>query len=86
MVFVIAPDSFESTQMKAVGIILPMLIGYYGPRKWIDGRVEARKEEIISGFPDALDMLLICVEVGSVARPIHPASLDRNQERLSGAW
>ncbi|MCL1628153.1 MULTISPECIES: type II secretion system F family protein [Roseinatronobacter] len=75
VVFVIAPDTFESTQMKAGGIILPMLIGYYGPRKWIDGRVEARKEEIISGFPDALDMLLICVEAGQ--------SLDQSIQRVS---
>lgn len=75
VVFVVAPDSFESTPMKTAAIILPMLIGYYGPRKWIDGRVEARKEEIISGFPDALDMLLICVEAGQ--------SLDQSIQRVS---
>lgn len=75
VVFVIAPDSFDSTPMKAAAIIIPMLIGYYGPRKFIDGRVEARKEEIISGFPDALDMLLICVEAGQ--------SLDQSIQRVS---
>lgn len=75
VVFVITPDTFESVPMRAAAIILPMLIGYYGPRKWIDGRVEARKEEIISGFPDALDMLLICVEAGQ--------SLDQSIQRVS---
>ncbi|CUX79677.1 MAG: Tad secretion system assembly platform protein TadC [Roseibaca calidilacus] len=75
VVFVIAPDNFESTPMRAAAIIIPMLIGYYGPRKWIDGRVEARKEEILSGFPDALDMLLICVEAGQ--------SLDQSIQRVA---
>jgi len=75
VVFVIMPDMFESLPMRAAALTIPMLIGYYGPRKWIDGRVEARKEEIISGFPDALDMMLICVEAGQ--------SLDQSIQRVS---
>ena len=27
-------------------------------------RLQSRQEEIISGFPDALDMMLVCVEAG----------------------
>jgi len=75
VVFVIMPDKFESLPMRAAALTLPMLIGYYGPRRWIDGRVAARKEEIISGFPDALDMMLICVEAGQ--------SLDQSIQRVS---
>lgn len=75
VVFVITPDTFESLPTRAAALTLPMLIGYYGPRKWIDNRVEARKEEIIAGFPDALDMMLICVEAGQ--------SLDQSMQRVS---
>ena len=34
------------------------------PKYWVTRRVEARKEEITRGFPDALDMMLVCVEAG----------------------
>lgn len=75
VVFVLLPDNFESMPMRAAALTLPMLIGYYGPRRWIESRVQARKEEILSGFPDALDMMLICVEAGQ--------SLDQSIQRVS---
>lgn len=75
VVFVIAPEQFEHPMMMGAGLVVPLLIGYYGPRRWIEKRVEARKEEIISGFPDALDMMLICVEAGQ--------SLDQSIQRVS---
>ena len=39
-------------------------IGYFLPRYWVTRRVAERKEEITRGFPDALDMMLVCVEAG----------------------
>ena len=44
--------------------LIPCFVGYYIPRYWIDKRVEQRKTEIIQGFPDALDLMLVCVEAG----------------------
>jgi tight adherence protein C len=44
--------------------LLPCAIGYYIPRYWVDKRVEKRQTEIIEGFPDALDLMLVCVEAG----------------------
>ena len=44
--------------------LLPCAIGYYIPRYWVNRRVEQRKTEIIQGFPDALDLMLVCVEAG----------------------
>jgi tight adherence protein C len=44
--------------------LLPCAIGYYIPRYWVNKRVEQRKTEIIQGFPDALDLMLVCVEAG----------------------
>lgn len=75
LVFVIAPDSFQSPIMMAFTLVMPMLVGYFAPRRWIEQRVAKRKDEILSGFPDALDMMLICVEAGQ--------SLDQSIQRVS---
>ncbi|UWR14382.1 type II secretion system F family protein [Sulfitobacter sp. M368] len=53
-----------STQKTMMWTIGPGAIGYYLPKYWVTRRVEARKEEITRGFPDALDMMLVCVEAG----------------------
>jgi len=62
--FVVMPETFDTPLTLGLLMVAPMMIGYFGPRRWIESRVEARKEEIIAGFPDALDMMLICVEAG----------------------
>lgn len=51
----------QQTMMWAIG---PGAIGYYLPKYWVKRRVDSRKEEITRGFPDALDMMLVCVEAG----------------------
>lgn len=53
-----------STNKMMLYTVGPVGIGYYLPRYWITKRVEARKEQITRGFPDALDMMLVCVEAG----------------------
>ncbi|SHI65954.1 type II secretion system protein F (GspF) [Shimia gijangensis] len=66
----------ESTQKTLMTILGPGAIGYLLPKYWITRRVEARKEEITQGFPDALDMMLVCVEAGQ--------SLDQSIVRVAG--
>lgn len=44
--------------------ILPAAIGYYLPQYWVQRRIQTRQQEITEGFPDALDMMLVCVEAG----------------------
>lgn len=60
------PDSEEppSTIMTILPLLAPTLIGYYLPGYWVGKRRAERQEQIASGFPDALDMLLICTEAG----------------------
>ncbi|GGD39828.1 type II secretion system F family protein [Sinisalibacter lacisalsi] len=53
-----------STQATILSILIPGAVGYMAPKYWVTRRVEARQEEIVNGFPDALDMLLVCVEAG----------------------
>lgn len=58
----------------ALHSLLPCAIGYYLPRYWVNKRVTKRQTEIIEGFPDALDLMLVCVEAGQ--------SLDQSIIRL----
>jgi tight adherence protein C len=53
-----------TTQKTMMWTIGPGGVGYYLPKYWITRRLEARKEQITRGFPDALDMMLVCVEAG----------------------
>ena len=53
-----------STSQMIMYVLLPGGIGYYLPKYWIERRVQTRQEEIENGFPDSLDMMLVCVEAG----------------------
>ncbi|MBS9715899.1 type II secretion system F family protein [Pseudohalocynthiibacter aestuariivivens] len=64
-----------SAQTIAMSIILPGVVGYMLPKYWVNRRVQSRQEEITNGFPDALDMMLVCVEAGQ--------SLDQSIIRVS---
>jgi tight adherence protein C len=40
------------------------LVGFYGPDLWVRLATASRQEKITEGFPDALDMMVVCVEAG----------------------
>lgn len=49
------------------------LLGIYLPNIWVRIKASGRRREIINGFPDSLDLMLVCVEAGLGLE----ASLDR---------
>ena len=50
---------------KMIGIaVVSCLAGLYLPYRYVDSKVKARQRLIQEGFPDALDMLVVCVEAG----------------------
>ncbi|MBK5945353.1 pilus assembly protein TadC [Rhodobacter veldkampii DSM 11550] len=53
-----------TTSNMVIAVLLPGVIGYYLPTYWVERRVQTRHQDIQNGFPDALDMLLVCVEAG----------------------
>ena len=80
--FVIFVSGGETTTQQAVLYVLgPAGVGYMFPKYWITKRQQQREEEIINGFPDSLDMMLVCVEAGQsidqaivrVAKEIEPS-------------
>lgn len=64
-VFLLATSDEEPNYlMLGLFAIIPGFLGYFFPRYWIEKRIESRQNQIQDGFPDSLDMLLVCVEAG----------------------
>jgi len=40
------------------------VLGLYLPNVWVSARTDRRKTAVINGFPDALDLMLVCTEAG----------------------
>jgi tight adherence protein C len=45
------------------GIVL-LVIGILGPKLYIDNLTQKRRKKLLNGFPDMLDLMLVCVESG----------------------
>ena len=55
----------EMTTQKVVMIAAGLAgLGIYLPYRYVEGKLVTRKRAIENGFPDALDMLVVCVEAG----------------------
>ncbi len=50
--------------MIMVASVILAIIGFYAPFLWLRIQISARKEKILNAFPDALDLLVVCVESG----------------------
>ncbi len=59
----IQPGELELTTVL-LSVLLPGVIGYFMPSYWVERRVQQRQEDVTNGFPDALDLMLVCVEAG----------------------
>ena len=51
-------------QMTMMMLIFGALFGYYLPDIWLRQKSDKRKEKLLIALPDALDLLVICVEAG----------------------
>jgi tight adherence protein C len=57
-------DEEQTSTKAAMTTLIPGLVGYYLPRYWVNKRIVTRQQEIQDGFPDSLDLMLVCVEAG----------------------
>ncbi len=65
LLYLFGPANLELSVLQKVCIgILFAGIGFYLPTIYLANKAQKRQEEIVKGFPDALDLLLICVESG----------------------
>ncbi|RGP41024.1 hypothetical protein BPTFM16_01319 [Altererythrobacter insulae] len=47
-----------------IGSAILMVMGAYLPNLFVRAKADRRREEVINGFPDTLDLMLVCVEAG----------------------
>ncbi len=62
--YVLISGGGGSAQNSILMVIIPGCVGYYAPKYWVTKRMQQREEQINAGFPDALDLMLVCVEAG----------------------
>ena len=64
-VYVYAFDGFElDSTGRMMATFGGLFAGFYAPNVWVNNNIIKRQEKIKLGWPDALDLLLICVESG----------------------
>lgn len=73
--FLLSRTQTLDLQTMVMYTMLPAAAGYYLPNYWVQRRLQTRQTAITEGFPDALDMMLVCVEAGQ--------SLDQSIARVA---
>lgn len=72
--FVVVPETPRMLPALASAGVFG-LVGYFAPVYWVKRQIEARRQAIQNSFPDAMDMMLVCIEGGH--------SLDQAMARVS---
>ncbi len=53
-----------TTNYLMLGLALGGLVGYMAPTMWLRGKIGANQKFLQLGLPDALDLMVVCVEAG----------------------
>lgn len=65
---ILLPQLFSGQPISLVKLYLQgaglAVLGLYMPSLFLTARADRRREKIVHGFPDALDLMLVCVEAG----------------------
>ena len=87
--YVFVLNDFGLPVMMRVAIVMfAAAVGFYAPNIFLQNRIAKRRLSIMQAFPDALDLLLICVEAGmsieaaitKVSQEIGSSSIDLAEE------
>ncbi len=57
--------TYFGTKSGVIFALLAAVIGYALPGFWLANRTAARQKQIVNGLPDALDLMIVCVEAGA---------------------
>lgn len=53
-----------SSALTIVAFVSAAVVGFYLPHLWVMLQISSRKNKVSEGFPDALDLMVVCVEAG----------------------
>jgi tight adherence protein C len=83
-VFLVAPSLMSSASGSKfwMMVLAAGIIGYVGPSLYVDRRIKQRKAEHLSGFPDFMDLLVVCADSGLSME----AALDRVGRELTDSY
>jgi tight adherence protein C len=56
--------AMRALPMTALLFVLLAVIGFYAPGLWVRMKIRHRRQKVFEGFPDALDLMVVCVEAG----------------------
>ena len=68
-----------NTAYLVVICIILAVVGFYLPSLWLRKRIKKRKEMLLDGLPDTLDLLVVCTEAGMGL----DAAIDRAAEEMN---
>ncbi|HLL26216.1 MAG TPA: type II secretion system F family protein [Xanthobacteraceae bacterium] len=74
------PDMSTSSRWLVIG--MSGLAGYFGPSFYLGRRISSRQNEHRAGFPDFMDLLVVCAEAGLSME----AALDRVGRELADSY
>ena len=80
-VFMFAPTA-EGSAVLWMLVMVGGIAGYLGPSLYLDRRIKTRKYEHQAGFPDFMDLLVVCADAGLSME----AALDRVGRELASAY
>lgn len=61
---ILSMQPMTSLHLLLYSIVLA-LVGFYLPNFWLHHKITKRKERMLEAFPDALDLMVVCVEAGT---------------------
>jgi tight adherence protein C len=67
-----------TTTINVMLSIITLILFYFFPKIWLQGRVISRQNKVRRGLPDALDMLSVCATAG--------LGFDQSLQRVSEYW
>jgi tight adherence protein C len=79
-IYLIADLGLQSVQKVCV-VVAAFAVGFYAPNVYLSNTAQKRQKSIAQAFPDALDLLLICVESGMSIE----AALQKVSQEIGGA-
>jgi tight adherence protein C len=80
--FVMPMLGFESKAMFWIYVLIGALLGYLAPSFYLDRMIAKKRLEHMSGFPDFMDLLVVCADAGLSME----ASLDRVARELGDSY
>jgi len=82
IVFAVIPLFFSALRSSWLIIAICALVGYLLPGFWLSRKIKARQKVIRNGLPDALDLMIVCLEAGSAM----DQAIMKVGEELAGAY